>query len=173
MHIHSCQFVHQQLKCVRHSHDTEIATMLRYINDTQIFFQFSVEFYRTITHWAQEQITTLIVNRDGSGLVTNGHVKLIAAVQHRILHKLRHTVRNNCIAFHLSHPETTIIRTTLHCLPREQRPWTLTAVIDLVLHHVLQPHIISGANVNGTLELLPSFSAVHYLITGIAIASIR
>ena len=123
-----------------------------------------VEIDWTVSEWTQEQTLRLIVNRSGTRLVANRHIVFIAAHQERLVQEIRHPMRQNTVALHLTDTETSVVRSTLHWLPSEHRVRTPSAVVDLVLHHMFQSHIISGANEDIRLHLFSRHPIVHDLI---------
>ena len=68
---------------------------------------------------------------------------------------------NETIALHFSNPETTVVGSPLNGLARELSARSTTAMVDFVLCHVLQPHVVSWTNVDLTFQLLSTLSIVE------------
>ena len=67
-------------------------------------------------------------------------------------------------SFHLSETKPSIPRTTLHRLPNQNLNRTTSSAMNLVVHHMLQPLIISWTQENLRVHLASSMSIVHDFI---------
>ena len=85
----------------------------------------------------------------------------ITSVKQPLLQERRHTVRNHTIALHLSEPQSTVPRATLHRLPRQNLHRSSSTRVDLVVDHVLQALIVRWAEVYLRLEFATGVSVVH------------
>ncbi len=82
--------------------------------------------------------------RIGTQLACLGHERNLFAIRafhHAFLGKGRGTMSDQHVTLHFSDTQTTIIRTALQRLMREQRTRSCITLVDLVFDHLLQTHL--------------------------------
>ena len=67
---------------------------------------------------------------------------------------------NNTVTFHFTDTETTVVRTSRHRLTGERGSRAECPIIDLVLHHMLQPHVVSRPHKNLHFDLFPGHAVI-------------
>ena len=82
-------------------------------------------------------------------------------------------MRQKRVALHLPDAQTSVVRAPTNRLFRECGSRTERPIIYLVLHHVLQPHVIRRADEYLTLELFSRHSVIQHFISTRVIPQIR
>ena len=166
LHVHGLQLLHEQLERVRHAHHAETAPEPCHLLNVErlvVGRQRVGKLDGAVRHRAHEQVLRGVVNGNHARLVAHRHVVLVAALQHGLPQEIRRSVRNHAVAFHLTNAQTTVVGATLHRLPRQNSARSARPVIDFVLHHVLESHVIRGTNENLALHALARHAVVQQL----------
>ena len=69
------------------------------------------------------------------------------------------------VALHLPEPEASVPGPALHGLPHQDLDWAPRPGVDLIVHHVLEPLVVGGAEEDLGVELPAGVAAVHHLVT--------
>ena len=177
LHVHGLQLLHEQLKRVRHAHHAEAAPEPRHVLNVERLVvgrrQRVRKVDRPVRHRAHEQVLRRVVNGNHARLVAHRHVVLVPALQHGLPQKVRRPVRNDAVAFHLANAQATVVGAPLNRLPREHGARTARAVIDFVLHHVLQTHVVRGPDENLALHALARHAVIKQLCAAGVVAQLR
>ena len=177
LHVHGLQLLHEQLERVRHAHHAEAAPEPRHVLNVERLVvarrQRVRKVDRPVRHRAHEQVLRRVVNGNHARLVAHRHVVLVPALQHGLPQEVRRPVRNHAVALHFADAQAAVVRPPLHRLPRQHGARPARAVVDLVLHHVLEPHVVRGPHENLALHALARHAVVQQLRAAVVVAQLR
>ena len=177
LHVHGLQLLHEQLERVRHAHHAEAAPEPRHVLNVQRLVVRRRQRVRKVDgpvrHRAHEEVLRRVVNGNHARLVAHRHVVLVPALQHGLPQEVRRPVRNDAVALHFADAQAAVVGAALHRLARQHGARPARPVIDLVLHHVLEPHVVRGPHEYLALHALARHAVVQQLRPAVVVAQLR
>ena len=143
--LHSHQFLDQQLASIRDAHSTN--------------------WLRWLAHRAFKLLLSEICLTDQTTEFTNVQLVAVRDIEKPFFQETSGTVWNHAVSFHFSETKTSITPSSFRRLSSQNLSWSSTPWMDFVLHHVLQPLVVSRTKEDHHFHLFTSEPVVHHFIT--------
>lgn len=114
---------------------------------------------------ALERVLLEICNGNQTTALTDMNPISITLVEQPFFQEVGCPMSNHAVPFHFSKTETTITRSPLSRLPSKDLHWTSPSGVDLIIHHVLKPLVVSGAQEYHSSQSSACMTIIHSLKT--------